>query len=310
MVMIKMLIPTPKFDDCISLRNTDFYQQFNVSLCPSPPLSLLKIRKVLEMCCKQVVMEFIEEYITQKYLNMFREEKRPPCFELLLQNDNANEAKPIERYNKPIGLIPKHKALKVFKFSRKQKLHEAISVEKAKQMLDLNKCIETGKTKRISTGHLMVNPVYISVNVLLYHRYLKFHERKKKDFLLSSFKKKSALFITMTLDPPSLKTAWLSAAESDKVKFLLLSKSFNKFVQKAIIGSISWPHTPHHCLLNKAVNYMQKVLKHDHDSAKRINMSSVNKILNALGVKSSDDTFSIEQSFGIFWRNIDMKWKY
>ncbi|KAI4540920.1 hypothetical protein MG293_008062 [Ovis ammon polii] len=60
-----------------------------------------------------------------------------------------------------------------------------------------------------------------------------------KDFLLSSFKKKSALFITMTLDPPSLKTAWLSAAESDKdshhnlsiwcVKFLLLSKSFNKF---------------------------------------------------------------------------------
>lgn len=27
MVMIKMLIPTPKFGDCISLRNTDFYQQ-------------------------------------------------------------------------------------------------------------------------------------------------------------------------------------------------------------------------------------------------------------------------------------------
>lgn len=41
------------------------------------------------------------------------------------------------------------------------------------------------------------------------------------DFLLSSFKKKSALFITMTLDPPSLKTAWLSAAESDKVSIFL-----------------------------------------------------------------------------------------
>ena len=34
-------------------------------------------------------MEFIEEYITQKCLNMFREEKEPPCFELLLQNDRA-----------------------------------------------------------------------------------------------------------------------------------------------------------------------------------------------------------------------------
>lgn len=34
-------------------------------------------------------------------------------------------------------------------------------------------------------------------------------------------KKKSALFIAMTLDPPSLKTAWLSAAESDKVSIFL-----------------------------------------------------------------------------------------
>lgn len=36
-------------------------------------------------------MEFIEECTTQKWFNMFRKEKGLPCFELLLQNDSANE---------------------------------------------------------------------------------------------------------------------------------------------------------------------------------------------------------------------------